>query len=65
MIDVHPDYMDMAGGERPGATYPVARYREFIQYAQEKYVGQYWPALPKEVAQHFLAQLVPREYAKL
>ena len=50
MLDVHPDYVDVGGVGEPGQSYPIARYAEFLDYVREKYAGQYWHALPKEVA---------------
>jgi hypothetical protein len=50
MIDVHPDYVDIAGAGQPGVTYPAEFYERFLEYVQRKYAGQYWLALPKEVA---------------
>ena len=30
--------------------YPVTLYREFLNYVKTRYAGEYWHALPKEVA---------------
>ena len=46
----HPDYMN---GGRGGCTmeeYPMAFYRELLGYVSQKYEGQYWNPLPKEIA---------------
>jgi glycosyltransferase involved in cell wall biosynthesis len=50
LIITHPDYMTMDGAKRKGGEYPVEHYRQLLRYAEEKYSGQYWPALPREVA---------------
>ncbi len=50
MLDVHPDYVDVTGSGEPGQSYPLKLYAEFLEYAQQKYAGQYWHALPKQVA---------------
>jgi len=34
--------------------YPVALYREFLTYIKIKYAGEYWHALPTEIAKHIL-----------
>ena len=59
MLDVHPDYMGLTGPGEPGQSYPIARYAEFLDYAKKKYEGQYWAALPKEVAALARKQLAP------
>jgi hypothetical protein len=52
MIDVHPDYVDVSGPGQPGLTYPAEFYARFLEYVQRKYAGQYWMALPKQVASY-------------
>ncbi|HTG44434.1 MAG TPA: DUF354 domain-containing protein, partial [Verrucomicrobiae bacterium] len=60
MLDVHPDYVDLKGAGQPGISFPIAFYTEFLDYVQTKYAGQYWLALPREVAQHAQASLRPK-----
>ncbi len=60
MIDVHPDYLDFKGPGEPGQSYPIQRYIEFLDYVRQKYEGQYWAALPKQVAQLAKEQLAPQ-----
>ena len=50
MVDVHPDYVDFGANGKAGLSYPVARYRELIEYVQARYAGRYWQALPRDVA---------------
>jgi glycosyltransferase involved in cell wall biosynthesis len=52
LLDAHPDYMSFSGSRQVQAAYPATLYREFLSYVKTKYAGQYWHALPKEVAQH-------------
>jgi len=49
-LNTHPDYMNFS--EQPCDTeeYPARYYEEFLRYIKEKYSGQYWNALPREVA---------------
>lgn len=49
LINTHPDYMCFDGQPARG-EYPVSYYEEFLSYVREKYEGQYWNALPREVA---------------
>jgi len=52
MLITHPDYMDFSGGTPPWNEYSAARYRELMDYIATRYAGQYWHALPQEVARH-------------
>jgi hypothetical protein len=46
----HPDYMSFHGDGSRFCEYPVAYYTEFLEYIQDKYGGQYWNVLPKDLA---------------
>lgn len=51
LLDTHPDYMALDGGKSPACDeYPVAYYAEFLDYVRTRYAGQYWHALPRDVA---------------
>jgi hypothetical protein len=50
LLITHPDYMAREQDERQTDEYPIERYREFLDYAQRQYAGQYWHALPRDVA---------------
>ncbi|HEX8280569.1 MAG TPA: glycosyltransferase, partial [Chthoniobacterales bacterium] len=52
LVDTHPDYMAFPGGRRRSTEYPVALYQEFLSYVRSKYPGEYWHALPRQVAEH-------------
>lgn len=52
LLNAHPDYLSFNGSPQTAAEYPVAFYREFLTYLKTRYAGQYWHALPKEVAMH-------------
>ena len=45
----HPDYMSF-GGKSAFDTYPAEYYEEFLNYIKVKYEGQYWHALPRDMA---------------
>jgi glycosyltransferase involved in cell wall biosynthesis len=58
-VDTHPDYINF-GSERPNPQgYPCSFYSQLLQYISSKYTGQYWHALPRDVAK-FAAQMKPR-----
>lgn len=50
LLNVHPDYMDFTGRELKWNEYPAALYAELLEYIRTQYAGQYWQALPREVA---------------
>ena len=50
LVNVHPDYIAFDGQKMAAAEYPVAQYGQFLRHIQENYGGQYWNALPREVA---------------
>ncbi len=50
LINTHPDYMRMDGQTAGRWTYPLDHYRALLEYAVSHYGGQFWHALPREVA---------------
>ena len=50
LLNAHPDYMSFEGTPRP-TEYPASLYAGFLDYVRSRYAGQYWHALPREVAQ--------------
>ena len=54
LVIVHPDYVSFNGSRQTTTDYPAELYREFLTYVKTKYSGQYWHALPKEVAEHVI-----------
>lgn len=49
LVIIHPDYMNFDNSERTD-KYQAELYKEFLIYIKEKYTGQYWNPLPKELA---------------
>lgn len=50
LLITHPDYMTF-NGVRPGIDeYPSSLYEDFLRYVKDRYVGDYWHALPRDVA---------------
>jgi hypothetical protein len=49
LMNTHPDYMEF-GGKCSNEGYPAGLYEEFLRYVKERYSGQYWHALPRDVA---------------
>lgn len=62
LLDVHPDYGSFRAGN--GAmTHPESAYAEFLQHVDVNYAGQYWHALPKEVAKFYRQNLASQSVA--
>ncbi len=56
LLNTHPDYACFEG--RPGkGEFPAVWYEEFLRYATERYGGQFWQALPRDVARYYCASL--------
>lgn len=50
LLNSHPDYMNFCGRKLSIEEYPARYYEEFLEYIKDKYDGQYWHALPKDIA---------------
>jgi hypothetical protein len=49
LLITHPDYMKFNGKRNKIDQYPASYYEEFLTYVKQKYEGQYWHALPRDV----------------
>ncbi len=47
---VHPDYLYFDKRQSRYDNYPAKYYTEFLEYIKSRYEGQYWHALPRDVA---------------
>ena len=61
LLITHPDYMNFGQPGRKLEEYPVTLYSSFMRYVQKRYAGQYWQALPREVAAFWQATYAERE----
>lgn len=52
LLNTHPDYMMFDGGTQGRERYPAEYYREFLEHVKTTYAGQYWHALPRDVARY-------------
>ena len=52
LIDTHPDYMALDSSSQKTEEYPIELYKELLDYIRSRYSGEYWPALPRQVAAH-------------
>ena len=54
LLDTHSDYMSFGGSPQTAKEYPAALYHEFLTYVKTRYAGEYWHALPQEVARYII-----------
>jgi len=54
LLNAHPDYMNFNGNGLRTSEFPVRFYQEFLNYVKERYAGQYWNCLPREVTNYCL-----------
>ena len=50
LVITHPDYMNWDRSKGNFEQYPIELYESFLQHIRRYYAGQYWPALPHQVA---------------
>jgi len=58
LLITHPDYMNGKKAKCDIEEYPMAFYEELLDYIKSKYGGQYWQALPKEMARFWKEKMV-------
>jgi len=60
LFNSHPDYMNFNKQKNGSEEYSIKYYKEFLMYIISKYKGQYWNALPKEIAQFWISNIVKK-----
>jgi glycosyltransferase involved in cell wall biosynthesis/peptidoglycan/xylan/chitin deacetylase (PgdA/CDA1 family) len=58
LLNTHPDYICFEGTQQRN-EFPLSHYEDFLVYLNSKFAGQFWPALPREVAGFYRSALVP------
>jgi peptidoglycan/xylan/chitin deacetylase (PgdA/CDA1 family) len=53
LLNSHPDYMGFDPKQLAREEYPVSFYTQWLDYVLTQYAGQYWNALPRDVAHFF------------
>jgi peptidoglycan/xylan/chitin deacetylase (PgdA/CDA1 family) len=54
LLITHPDYMNFNNRRLGLEEYPAHYYEQLLTYIKSRYQGQYWHALPKEMARFWL-----------
>lgn len=52
LLNVHPDYLRFDGAPSSPRDYPAQHYQRLLAYIQDRYAGQFWHALPSQVARY-------------
>lgn len=68
LVNVHPDYINFGEGKVGLEEYPIQYYEQFLNYIKETYEGQFYHALPREIANYVIGNkdlmaVVPHETA--
>ncbi len=50
LINTHPDYMNFTANRCGLEEYPALYYQRFLEYVKNRYEGEYWHVLPREMA---------------
>ena len=61
LLDTHPDYMNFDGSKPKSPEYPVKLYAELLEHIRSNHGGEYWHALPREVAAYAAQSGLRRE----
>ncbi|MDB6172535.1 MAG: hypothetical protein JWL59_1846 [Chthoniobacteraceae bacterium] len=51
LLNVHPDYINFEAGRYQNGEFSVAHYRAFLEYVRTFPSGEYWHALPRDIAE--------------
>ncbi len=54
LLNTHPDYINFNNSTIGPEEYSVELYIDVLNYIREKYVNEYWNALPREVSNYIL-----------
>jgi hypothetical protein len=60
LLNTHSDYMNFDGEQLQYEEYPVAFYVDFLKHVQSAYAGEFYHALPSEVAAYIKRTLLNR-----
>ena len=60
LLNTHPDYMNYCGRKLTIEEYPAKHYEDFINYIKSNYKGQYWHALPGDIARFWSETMVQK-----
>ena len=53
LLIVHPDYINFENRKCRAREFPADHYRELLKHIRDNHAGQYWHALPKDLARWY------------
>lgn len=56
LINIHPDYIDFDHTDFSHFRYPVSLVSDLLQHLENRYAGQFWNPLPRELAAWYREQ---------
>lgn len=56
LVNTHPDYMWFTGADRTPETYPAQFYADLLGEIKQRYAGQYWHGLPRDLTRFWLTR---------
>jgi hypothetical protein len=65
LLITHPDYMNCKKGKCGMEEYPIEFYEELLDYIKRKYEGQYWHALPREIASFWKGNIIEKPVGEI
>jgi peptidoglycan/xylan/chitin deacetylase (PgdA/CDA1 family) len=60
LLITHPDYMKFEEKKDGIGEYPATYFTEFLEYIKHEYKDQYWNALPKDIADFWNKNFLPK-----
>jgi len=63
LLITHPDYMNFEEKKDGIGEYPMIYFTEFLEYIKNGYKDQYWNALPKDIADFWTKNFLPKEHS--
>jgi len=61
LLNTHPDYMNFNCKKLGIEEYPAGYYTRFLEYIKSKYDGQYWHALPRDMARFWYENMISKD----
>ncbi len=59
LVNVHPDYLAFDPNKVGMEEFPVKMYEELLMYVNKHYPGQFWNAIPRDVAEFWRNEVEP------
>jgi hypothetical protein len=63
LLITHPDYMNFEEKKDGIGEYPITYFTGFLEYIKNEYKDQYWNALPKDIADFWKKNFLPKEHS--